>query len=113
MTNKEIQDRYTVVAGTVRSPGKFEGEPAWAVHFWNAGLDGCADEEFYDGDTPVWVFKIAPEDAVQFPDLAGLYAVMIWEADSGFVNSETFTSKNEVDEVIARCEADSEDGETE
>jgi len=50
-------------------PGKFEGSPAYVPYFWDIGMDGGADDEEWDGDTPIWVFHITPEDRAMFPEL--------------------------------------------
>lgn len=42
----------------ITAPGKFEGEPVFAPHFWGIGLDG-----FADGDNgKVFLFRVSQED---------------------------------------------------
>jgi hypothetical protein len=45
----------------ITQPGKFEGEPIFAPHYWDMALDGCADED--DGETFTFRFSFARTDA--------------------------------------------------
>lgn len=41
-----IRDEYQVDSnGRITSPGKFEGEPIFAPHFWNLALEGFSDSD--------------------------------------------------------------------
>jgi len=84
MTRKEIEAEYTIEDGVIQNLGKFENEPAYVVYFWNAYLDGCADDD--DGD--VLTFDIGDDDIKEFPELAGYKQVFLWETDSGFVGHD-------------------------
>ena len=67
MTRQQILDNYDVRDGRIVSPGKFEGEPIFAPHFWECGLDGFADSD----NGTVYTFRIlrdAPEHQ-EFPEL--------------------------------------------
>jgi hypothetical protein len=91
MTRAEIEQHYKVVGGQIRSPGKFEAEPVFLPHFWDMGMEGFSDDEFYMGDTSVWAFKIDAKDVAEFPELRnyGLRSgrkIYLWESDQGFVN---------------------------
>ena len=69
MTRQETMEAYDVNEhGTITSPGKFEGEPIFAPHFWDIGLSGFADSE--TGTT--YGFRIAKTDAehAEFPELS-------------------------------------------
>ena len=49
---------YTNDGKRITAPGKFEGEPIFAPHFWSLGLEG-----FADGDNgKVYTFKISKTD---------------------------------------------------
>lgn len=71
-------------------PGKFEGEPPWAEHFWNLSLEGGHDsaEEDEDGYFVV-AFSVTDEDIVKFPELNGVDEIRLWEDNQGFVHTET------------------------
>lgn len=73
--------------GVIVSPGKFENEPTYVPYFWDKGLDGFSDDEEYDGDTPIWVFRVDAEDRKRFPSLRGIKTVRVWEDSSGFVSA--------------------------
>ena len=77
MTRREIESRYTVRNGVIRSPGKFEGEPAWAVHFYEEWNNGGADEEL----GRVGYFAVQRKDIAEFPELDGVYGVRLEESD--------------------------------
>lgn len=58
MTRGDIIATYNVdERGIIRSPGKFEGEQVFAPYFWEAYLDGGADED--DGN--VLTFSVTHE----------------------------------------------------
>ncbi len=65
----------------VSSPGKFEGEQPWIPYFWDAFLNGCADDDT-DG---VLSFEVSSEDVALFPELDGGKVVCIREREDGFV----------------------------
>lgn len=60
-----ILESYDVKDGRIVSPGKFEGEPIFAPYYWNAVLDGLADDD--DGET--WTFDLTSDDHVMWPEL--------------------------------------------
>ena len=81
MTRQQIEDEYTVEAGRIRSPGKFEGEMVYLPHFYDAYLDGLAE----DDDGEVLSFDITPEDREQFPELGCRRVLRLYIRDDGFV----------------------------
>ena len=82
MTRQEIESTYTITERlTIANPGKFEGEPRYVPYFWDAFLNGCADED--DGE--ILRFYVSPEDAKEFPELIGCAYVELCENDQGFV----------------------------
>lgn len=87
MTREQIYEDYNVDGnGVVRSPGKFEGEPAWAVYFWHVYLDdGCADAEDKDGRL---YFDLRDEDKTVWPELRGYSTVTLEESEQGFVYAD-------------------------
>ena len=66
----------------VSRPGKFEGESGYVPYYWENGM---ADDEIYSGDTPIWVFKVTPEDRAMFPELGRRKVIKLWESNDGFV----------------------------
>lgn len=83
--------RARIEGGLMESgPGKFEGEPRYAEHYWNKVLEGCADREDVDEDgRPVALFKINETDVQLFPELADVERLMLWEDEFGFVYTAT------------------------
>jgi hypothetical protein len=99
-------DEYTIEDGIIRSPGKFEGEPAHALHFYHYMMDGsaevCACGACY--------MSIDAEDAALFPDLAdsiGGY-VHLSVSDSGFVYTEVVSAKELEEHEAENMEEDEE-----
>lgn len=82
MTRDDVLADYRVQDGYIVSPGKFEGEPVYAPYFWSLALEGGAVEDDIDGGLRV---EVAPEDMREFPELANVRAVCLWECDCGFV----------------------------
>lgn len=58
MTKEQLNLNYEIKGGRIVSPGKFEGEPMFAPHFWELGLEGFADED----DGKVYKFKLDETD---------------------------------------------------
>lgn len=88
MTRHEVEHWYKVEDGRIASPGKFEGEPAWAPSFWDAALNGFAD----DDDGVRFAFWPDPADRREWPELAGVAKVLLWQDEQGFVHSDTVTN---------------------
>lgn len=65
----------------VKGPGKFEGEARYIPYFYDAYLDGLADED----DDDVLVFQVSPEDTALFPELKQRSHVRFYVRDDGFV----------------------------
>lgn len=81
MTDRFEYEGYKIVNGRIANPGKFEGEPAYVVYFWDAFLNGFADED--DGET--LTFDVTDDDRAKFPELAEIKTVYLWETEAGFV----------------------------
>ncbi len=75
----------------IREPGKFEGEPLYVRELWELGLEGGASETVYDGETPVDVFILTDGDRESYKLDADDYAILLWESETGFVNSRVMT----------------------
>ena len=66
-------------------PGKFEGEKAYAEHFYQCWLDGGTSDREYDEDgVLVSEWDVTPEDVEKFPELRGRKAVAFVETEQGF-----------------------------
>lgn len=90
-------------------PGKFEGEPAYAEHFYNLALQGDADENFVDSfDVQIDVFKVDQEDTAHFPDLINDEFVLLWEDEQGFVFTDTATSEGDLIDALETMGVDAE-----
>jgi hypothetical protein len=82
MTRKQIIKEYKVDAqGIILSPGKFENEPLYVPYFWDAYLNGMADED----DGMVLTFLVNDEDRAEFPELKDIKVVTLAQTDDGFV----------------------------
>lgn len=82
MTREEITSEYTIDEnGIIRDLGKFEGEMLYVPYFWDAYLNGMADED--DGET--LTFEVSDDDRAMFPELAETKQVQIYQRDDGFV----------------------------
>jgi hypothetical protein len=81
MTREEIEAEYVVRGGIIVSPGKFEGQPLHAPHFWALGLEGAADED--DGEC--YAFHVDSSDVERFAELAGVRTLRLVEDANGFV----------------------------
>lgn len=53
-----LRDYNVDANGVIRSPGKFEGEPAFVPYFWGLALEGFADND----DGRVYTFRFNPSD---------------------------------------------------
>jgi len=86
MTRQEVLSQYKVDDhGIIRDPGKFEGEQLYVPYFWDAFMNGGADED--DGE--VMSFDVGDEDRKEFPELVGVARVQLQESDTGFVYCTT------------------------
>jgi hypothetical protein len=92
MTKAEIALQYEVDEfGRIKSPGKFENEMYYAVHYWNCVLDGFADEDYEENGTMYAIINLTPDDFKNYPELNNLDGVeflKLWENDNGFVYCE-------------------------
>lgn len=89
MKRSEILKQYTVDAnGRIASPGKFEGEPIFAPHFWQMGLEGFADSD--DGRVYGFRLKNGDPEFREFPELKKWLgrkrSLKLFEDSQGFVH---------------------------
>lgn len=80
MTRAEIEAVYHVESGIVRSPGKFEGEPVWAVWAHTIMMDGCTDCDRNDNE----YITLDAADRKTWPELKGCRRIYFGEDDNGF-----------------------------
>lgn len=84
--NTEAQSEYTIENGHITSPGKFEGEPSFAPHFWENALQGLAD----DDNGKVFTFHITTEEKLANPVLREFMGkkrlLHLSEDEQGFVH---------------------------
>lgn len=91
---------------TITRPGKFQGEPRWVPYFY--ALE--EDQEFMDGACVVYrAFQVNAEDRQRFPELKGVFAVVLAETDDGFVTGHTFATDYELGVFTAECELAAEE----
>ena len=77
---------YSVVNGRIANPGKFQGEPRWVPYFYAL----ADDTQFDDGSCVVYrAFQINANERQRFPELKGVFAVVLAETDDGFVTTHT------------------------
>ncbi len=90
----------------IRTPGKFEGEPTYAEHFWDL-IE--FSETIYDGDTAIEAFKVNAEDVAAYPDLHDVEVVLLWCSDQGFIYSREM-SLADLAQFRSECESDEYSG---
>lgn len=85
----------------ITDPGKFEGCPDYTPILWDRTLDGCFAESFMVDDREHMVIPFTAEDKVEFPAVAKLYGVILYEDSNGFVYCEEYPDQ---DSYNAACE---------
>jgi hypothetical protein len=99
-------DGYTCADGRILGPGKFEGCPDWAPHFWGKMLNGGASAEGND-----WAaFVLHADDYAAFPDLAGHYGLVLKTDDNGFVYTQAFTCETTYNVWVGAAERNDAEG---
>jgi hypothetical protein len=87
-------DTYVKYEEMVKGPGKFEREPSYVPRFWEDTLAGMCDDEVIDkpsDETVKYLFRVSPGDVREWPDLANVGALLLWEDNNGFVHSDRLT----------------------
>lgn len=62
-----ILSQFSVQDNRITSPGKFEGEPIFAPHYWALGLEGLADSD--NGNAYGFRFTNSGDDFAIWPEL--------------------------------------------
>lgn len=89
MTRQDVLNEYKVDDyGIIRDPGKFEGEMLYAPYFYDLMMNGGSDFTDYDGDTPLELFDVSPDDVKEFPELKDVSQIRCWESEQGFFYCE-------------------------
>ena len=106
-----VEGETITIQGTVRGPGKFEGEPTYALYYYDSIMAGCSDDivdighceddDYGECGERVDVFNLTDFDRALFPALGDAIRLRLWEDDSGFVYVETHSRENE-DEIRDR-----------
>ena len=81
MTRATIEQEYKIESGIIRTPGQFEGEMLYVPYFWDAYLNGFADQD--DGN--VLYFVVTDDDKIQFPELKRRKVIRLYQREDGFV----------------------------
>lgn len=105
MNRAEVAHLYRVNAdGTIVSPGMFEGQPAYVVHFFELSLGGDAEDERHTAVGGVWwQFRVQPEDIEDWPELAGREEVRVYCDPNGSVYEVEWEPDQE-NEICPHCE---------
>jgi hypothetical protein len=111
-TKDEIGKEYRLdERGIVQSPGKFEGEPWYVVALWDLVLDGCADEEIWEGDDQTSAFALDADMraacGLSVPARDGVDWILIWERSDGFVCSRKVSNRTFL-EIVRAIDEESE-----
>jgi hypothetical protein len=89
MNRQELLAGYTVKNGRIVDPGKFEGEPVYALAAYDWYMDGGGDT-IAGWDT----YEITPEDRAEWPELpAEARYIAQSEDDQGFIHTDTWTEE--------------------
>ena len=100
MTRKEIEENYEVKDGIIQSPGKFEAELVYIPYFWDFYMNGWEDDRDYFDGVPFSGYVVTEEDRKEFPELVGIYGVILYESGQGFVNSQSFETKEKYEDYF-------------
>jgi hypothetical protein len=84
LTRSDIAADYQInEAGTIVSPGKFEGEPYYAVGLYDLVLEGCTDESNGAAD----LITVDADLRTAYPEIpVDVTAFVVWTSDVGFFN---------------------------
>jgi hypothetical protein len=92
LTEAELRSRvealeYANDGERITQPGKFEGEPVFAPHYWDIALQGFADED--RGTSYTFKFKNGDRDFAVWPELKKWLGrkrtLRLFEDSQGFV----------------------------
>lgn len=85
----EIHAEYKVIAGRIRTPGKFEACWVYAPYFHAAVGNGCAGETVILDDVAFDWFEITDAEREVFPELGAAKYAVCWEDSQGFFHATT------------------------
>jgi hypothetical protein len=108
--NQELEDLvveggYTVsMEGIINDPGKFEGEPAEILYFYEATMNGSSDESGEGWDA----FDLSEEEKMAFEIPAKYSVAVLHYSDQGFVNLEYGTAEDFEEFANAHNDEDAE-----
>lgn len=92
-----------------RRPGKFQGEPGYAVWLWETRvMEGLADDRADTSTTEISAIFVTDEDRAEWPALSAFGVVALWESDTGFVYRKTFASVGAWEQWAEDLDHDSE-----
>jgi hypothetical protein len=112
MTRNEIEQEFSLTSrGTIKAPGKFEGEMLWVPYFYEATSMGESDADFSFGDGDTWVGFLIFQggDFKEFPELEGSYGISLEENSQGFVSGVVYDTPEEYAADLAQVEKKSEE----
>lgn len=91
--------------GYCEQPGKFEGEPIFAIYYWEMTQNGLADDTLDFGATPVSIYFLTNEDRACWDLPASTHVVAVWESETGFLMHTEWTDA-EYEFAVRECEND-------
>lgn len=116
MKRADIASSYTIDRNSIiRDPGKFEGEMIYAPYYYDASMDGFAEQlaSLEDSSEYACLVKIDDSDRAQFPELsAASKFILLRESDQGFVFCCELTG-SQADKAREEYESDQQDDEAE
>lgn len=80
--------------GTITTPGKFEGEPWWALELYDFIMNGGGDETLYDSDTPFEIFNVDKDMATRYDLDPSITRIACHESDQGFFCMDYLTDED-------------------
>ena len=100
--------------GTIKNPGKFEGEMIYVPYFYEEALAGTDDEGGNDSMGYWMGVVITPEDKAKFPEWLDEsdYGIILEESEQGFVSGTVFT-KDEYINTVGTLQMEDEEYEAE
>lgn len=104
MNRQDVLNSFTVIDGSIRSPGKFEGEAIYMPYLFDMSLDGGC-EDFPIGSMLFTKCLISGCDKAEFPELGIKHEVWFYETDNGFI-VECNAPSNEELEGFNPCEGE-------
>jgi diphthamide synthase subunit DPH2 len=94
----------------IKDPGKFEGEPTYAPHFYDIVMNGFEFDSVIDGDTQYSACTVDADDVAKFPALESVDLVVLWSDSQGFVYTREMSTAD-WDQLVADVIADTDEDE--